>query len=238
MIASLRKRRADRVKDQAFAPPSTYMWSRPPPMMYPPSWQAQPPYPPPQQQEKDKASNKDTEMMKLKLEKLEEERKRRELAVELERQKMEEKFERLKEEHEETLMKHEVAVMNAKAKSADIVEDAAKLLREEQKKNQLYRTEMQQMEKRLREEKSNMAAIQSSTNRHCCYRIRHKIIEINIIKSINIAALKKASPKAGDQKRRRQQVEEKWRLKSKRMRSCVKKIERNCAREEKNRSCS
>ena len=66
---------------------------------------------------------------------------------------MEEKFERLKEEHEETLMKHEVAVMNAKAKSADIVEDAAKLLREEQKKNQLYRTEMQQMEKRLREEK-------------------------------------------------------------------------------------
>ena len=92
-------------------------------------------------------------MMKLKLEKLEEERKRRELAVELERQKMEEKFERLKEEHEETLMKHEVAVMNAKAKSADIVEDAAKLLREEQKKNQLYRTEMQQMEKRLREEK-------------------------------------------------------------------------------------
>ena len=131
--------------------------------MYPPSWQAQPPFPPPQQQEKDKDSNKDTEMMKLKLEKLEEERKRRELAVELERQKMEEKFERLKEEHEETLMKHEVAVMNAKAKSADIVEDAAKLLREEQKKNQLYRTEMQQMEKRLREEKSNMAAIQSST---------------------------------------------------------------------------
>ena len=55
-------------------------------------------------------------MMKLKLEKLEEERKRRELAVELERQKMEEKFEQLKEEHEETLMKHEVAVMNAKAK--------------------------------------------------------------------------------------------------------------------------
>ena len=31
LIASLRKRRADRVKDQAFAPPSTYMWSRPPP---------------------------------------------------------------------------------------------------------------------------------------------------------------------------------------------------------------
>ena len=54
LIASLRKRRADRVKDQAFAPPSAYMWSRPPPMMYPPSWQAQPPYPPPQQQEKDK----------------------------------------------------------------------------------------------------------------------------------------------------------------------------------------
>ena len=76
---------------------------------------------------------------------------------------MEEKFERLKEEHEETLMKHEVAVMNAKAKSADIVEDAAKLLREEQKKNQLYRTEMQEMEKRLREERANMAATKSST---------------------------------------------------------------------------
>ena len=72
-------------------------------------------------------------------------------------------------EHEETLMKHEVAVMNAKAKSADIVEDAAKLLREEQKKNQLYRTEMQEMEKRLREERANMAAKKQHKNRHCCY---------------------------------------------------------------------
>ena len=178
LLASLRKRRAGRVQEQTtlVPPPSQYLYmNRPPPMMYPPSWQAQPPngppqqqQQPPQQQQQQQQSNtgreKDNEMMKLKLEKLDEERKKRELAAEIEKQKMEEKFQKLKEEHEETLLKHEMAVINAKERSADIVEDSVKLLQQEKDKAARYRSEMKEMEEQLRQEKRNRNAVKAKSS--------------------------------------------------------------------------